>query len=132
MQAPSKDVAFQMLFLDVNGKLTVDRMLNMYQNYAPLQVAKRRILGTRSVETAGQYYGTLMDFVGSKNSLSEKDIDRCIGVDVDYLSTMDFDMAPTDMEFLMTQGATAATAFIMEFAEDKELKSRDQPPPPPL
>ncbi|XP_035662928.1 uncharacterized protein LOC118406738 isoform X1 [Branchiostoma floridae] len=130
MQAPSKDVAFQMLFLDVNGKLTVDRMLNMYQNYAPLQVAKRRILGTRSVETAGQYYGTLMDFVGSKNSISEQDIDRCIGVDVDYLSTMDFDMAPTDMEFLMAQGATAATAFIMEFAEDKELKSRDQPPPP--
>ncbi|XP_078582255.1 uncharacterized protein LOC144865427 [Branchiostoma floridae x Branchiostoma japonicum] len=120
MQVTTKEAAFNALFLDVNGKLTVDRMLNIYQNYAPLQVAKRRILGTRSVETAGQYYGTLMDFVGSKNSLSEKDIDRCIGVDVDYLSTMDFDMAPTDMEFLMAQGATAATAFIVEYVESRD------------
>ncbi|XP_078663089.1 uncharacterized protein LOC144906572 isoform X1 [Branchiostoma floridae x Branchiostoma belcheri] len=135
MQAPSKEAAFQALFLDVNGKLTVDRVLNMYENYAPLQVAKRRVLGTRSVETAGQYYGTLMDFVGSKNQISEKDIDRCIAIDVDYLSTMDFDMAPTDMEFIMTQGATAATAYIMEFVETggKGLASRSQlqPPPPP-
>ncbi|XP_035663572.1 uncharacterized protein LOC118407229 [Branchiostoma floridae] len=120
MQVTTKEAAFNALFLDVNGKLTVDRMLNIYQNYAPLQVAKRRILGTRSVETAGQYYGTLMDFVGSKNSLTEKDIDRCIGVDVDYLSTMDFDMAPTDMEFLMAQGATAATAFIVEYVESRD------------
>ncbi|CAH1250206.1 Hypp8813 [Branchiostoma lanceolatum] len=133
MQAPTKEAAFQALFLDVNGKLTVERVLNMYENYAPLQVAKRRVLGMRSVKTAGQYYGTLMDFVGSKNQISEEDIDRCIGVDVDYLSTMDFDMTPTDMEFLMGQGATAAVAYMTEYVEGKTLPSRSvlSPPPPP-
>ncbi|KAI8485359.1 hypothetical protein Bbelb_369230 [Branchiostoma belcheri] len=120
MQVTTKEEAFEILFLDVFGKLTVGRVKNMYENYAPLQVAKRRILGARPVESTGQYYGTLLDFVGSKNQLSEKDIDRCIGVDVDYLSTMDFDMTPTDMEFLMAQGATAATAYIMEYAEHKQ------------
>ncbi|XP_066264734.1 uncharacterized protein [Branchiostoma lanceolatum] len=119
MQVTTKEAAFRALFLDATGKLTVKRVMNMYENYAPLQVAKRRILGTRSVESTGQYYGTLLDFVGSKNQLSEKDVDRCIGVDVDYLSTMDFDMTPTDMEFLMGQGATAATAYIMEYVESK-------------
>ncbi|CAH1252423.1 PNPLA6 [Branchiostoma lanceolatum] len=120
MQVTTKEEAFKELFLDVYGNLTVERVLNMYENYAPLQVAKRRILGTRCVESTGQFYGTLLDFVGSKNHLSEADIGRCIGVDVDYLSTMDFDMTPTDMEFLMAQGATAATAYIVEYVERKQ------------
>ncbi|KAI8484282.1 hypothetical protein Bbelb_380670 [Branchiostoma belcheri] len=101
LQVPTKEAAFKLLFLDINGQLTADRVLNMYQNHMPLQSAKRKIFGMRSVKSAKQYYGSLQDFVGSKNQLSKEDIDRCIAVDVDYLSTMDFDMTPTDMEFIM-------------------------------
>ncbi|XP_078684942.1 uncharacterized protein LOC144918260 [Branchiostoma floridae x Branchiostoma belcheri] len=127
LQVPTKEAAFKLLFLDINGQLTADRVLNMYQNHMPLQSAKRKIFGMRSVKSAKQYYGSLQDFVGSKNQLSEEDIDRCIAVDVDYLSTMDFDMTPTDMEFIMKQGVTAATAFIMERVEGQHSSGRPHP-----
>ncbi|XP_019626174.1 PREDICTED: uncharacterized protein LOC109471327 [Branchiostoma belcheri] len=122
LQVRTKEEAFKMLLLNEKGELTDNKIKNLYQNFLPLQNAKMEILGERPVSTAGQYYGTLMDFVGSKNQLTEEDVGRCIGVDVDYLSTMDFDMEPADMEFLMKQGVAAATTFLCEYI-DKQTGS---------
>ncbi|KAI8485698.1 hypothetical protein Bbelb_365320 [Branchiostoma belcheri] len=122
LQVRTKEEAFKMLLLNEKGELTDNKIKNLYQNFLPLQNAKMEILGERPVSTAGQYYGTLMDFVGSKNQLTEEDVGRCIGVDVDYLSTMDFDMEPADMEFLMKQGVVAATTFLCEYI-DKQTRS---------
>ncbi|XP_078664150.1 uncharacterized protein LOC144907221 [Branchiostoma floridae x Branchiostoma belcheri] len=129
LQVRTKEQAFKMLLLNEKGELTDNKIKNLYQNFLPLQNAKMEILGERPVSTAGQYYGTLMDFVGSKNQLTEEDVGRCIGVDVDYLSTMDFDMEPADMEFLMKQGVAAATTFLCEYIDKQtRLASTRQTP----
>eukprot|EP00058_Branchiostoma_floridae_P000201 XP_002585689.1 hypothetical protein BRAFLDRAFT_111441 [Branchiostoma floridae] len=101
LQVRTREEAFKMLLLNENGELTDTKIKNIYQNFLPLQNAKMEILGERPVSSVGEYYGTLMDFVGRKNRFTREDVGRCIGVDVDYLSTMDFDMEPADMEFLM-------------------------------
>ncbi|XP_035663422.1 uncharacterized protein LOC118407111 [Branchiostoma floridae] len=100
LQVRTKEEAFKMLLLNENGELTDTKIKNIYQNFLPLQNAKMEILGERPVSSVGEYYGTLMDFVGRKNRFTREDVGRCIGVDVDYLSPMDFDMEPADMEFL--------------------------------
>ncbi|XP_066288771.1 uncharacterized protein [Branchiostoma lanceolatum] len=129
LQVRTKEEAFKLLLLTEDGELTDEKIKNIYQNYLPLQNAKMEILGERPVSSAGEYYGTLMDFVGSKNQLSQEDVGRCIGVDVDYLSTMDFDMEPADMEFLMKQGVAAATAFLCEYVEQEKNPAAAGRPP---
>ncbi|CAH1250675.1 Hypp8895 [Branchiostoma lanceolatum] len=116
----TKEEAFRRLLLTERGELTDTKILNIYHNYLPLQNAKMEILGERPVSSTKQYYGTLMDYFGSKNQLSREDVGRCIAVDVDYLSTMDFDMEAADMEFLMKQGVAAATSFLCEYV-DREV-----------
>ncbi|XP_066266045.1 uncharacterized protein [Branchiostoma lanceolatum] len=121
----SKDEAFKMLLLDHNGQVTDDRIKNIYWNYAPLELAKQDILGTRHVETSAQFLGALHELLGSTNKLTREDIKRTIAVDVDYVASLDFDMSPQDMEFLMQQGVTATTAYIMEYVETMDPPTKD-------
>ncbi|CAH1248382.1 Hypp8116 [Branchiostoma lanceolatum] len=114
LKAPSKQKAFEMLMLDDDGKLTTDRLRKIYENVGPLQLARRTYLGLRLVSSPRQYYSTMLEFVGSDSGISEEDIRRSVAIDVDYVGTMDFDMAIGDMEFLMKQGAAATIAFLEE------------------
>ncbi|CAH1271346.1 Hypp4630 [Branchiostoma lanceolatum] len=110
----TKEKAFEMLMLDENGELTTDRLRKIYENVAPLQLAKRSYLGHRVVTSLRQYYGTMLEFVGNGSGIDEEDIHRSVAINVDYVGTMDFGMSPQDMEFLMRQGAAATIAFLEE------------------
>ncbi|XP_066296945.1 uncharacterized protein [Branchiostoma lanceolatum] len=128
LQVRSKEEAFKLLLLTENGELTDIKIKNIFQNFLPLQNAKMEILGERPASSAGEYYGTLLDFVGRKNQFTQEDVGRCIGVNVDYLSTMDFDMEAADMEFLMKQGVAAATAFLCEYIEQEKTPAAEGRP----
>ncbi|XP_078604523.1 uncharacterized protein LOC144878118 [Branchiostoma floridae x Branchiostoma japonicum] len=117
LRVNSKDEAFKMLLLDHSGQVTDDRIKNIYWNYAPLELARQDILGKRHVESSASVFGALHALLGSVNKLTREDIKRTIAVDTDYVDSLDFDMLPADMEFLMQQGVTATTAYIMEYVE---------------
>ncbi|KAI8512053.1 hypothetical protein Bbelb_111530 [Branchiostoma belcheri] len=95
LDAPSKEKAFEMLMIDEAGKLTTDRLRKIYDNFGPLQPLDSGLSQPRA-------------------SISEDDVNRSVAIDVDYVGTMDFDMASEDMEFLMRQGAAATIAFLEE------------------
>ncbi|XP_078585904.1 uncharacterized protein LOC144867709 [Branchiostoma floridae x Branchiostoma japonicum] len=110
----TKDEAFKSVMLDEDGKLTTDRLRKMWDNVGPLQLVRRTYLGLRVVSSPRRYYSTMLEFVGSNSGIDKEDIHRSVAIDVDYVGTMDFDMAPEDMEFLMRQGAAATIAFLEE------------------
>ncbi|XP_035663226.1 uncharacterized protein LOC118406930 [Branchiostoma floridae] len=111
--------------LDDAGNLTTDKLRKIYENVGPLQLARRSFLGLRQVSTPRQYFGTMLEFVGRTSDISEEDIHRSVAIDVDYVGTMDFDMAPADMEFLMRQGAAATVAFLEEKKQLKDKQKKD-------
>ncbi|XP_035663217.1 uncharacterized protein LOC118406921 [Branchiostoma floridae] len=120
LDVPSMDTAFELMMLDDDGQLTTDKLRKVYENVGPLQLARRKYLGLRLVSTPRQYFSTMLEFVGRTSDISEEDIDRSVAIDVDYVGTMDFDMASEDMEFLMRQGAAATVAFLEEMKEKKK------------
>eukprot|EP00058_Branchiostoma_floridae_P001078 XP_002586566.1 hypothetical protein BRAFLDRAFT_106348 [Branchiostoma floridae] len=120
LDVPSMEKAFELMMLDDDGQLTTDKLRKVYENVGPLQLARRKYLGLRLVSTPRQYFSTMLEFVGRTSDISEEDIDRSVAIDVDYVGTMDFDMAPADMEFLMRQGAAATVAFLEEMKEKKK------------
>ncbi|CAH1246081.1 Hypp7652 [Branchiostoma lanceolatum] len=114
LNATTKEEAFKMLMLDDDGKLTTAMLNKIYKNAGPLQLAKRKYLGNRLVSDPLQFYGAMLEFVGNDSGIEEDDIPRSIAIDVDYVGTLDFHMAPEDMEFLVEQGAVATIAFLEE------------------
>ncbi|XP_078584950.1 uncharacterized protein LOC144867055 isoform X1 [Branchiostoma floridae x Branchiostoma japonicum] len=112
----SRAEAFAAYFPQVErGKEPTDAVVkHMRDNWLVLE-AKTLLLGEKKVETTTEYYGSLLDFMGKNEPFEEEDVKRTVGIDIDYVGTMDFDMAHEDMNFLMDQGAAAAVAFLREY-----------------
>ncbi|XP_078665722.1 uncharacterized protein LOC144908088 [Branchiostoma floridae x Branchiostoma belcheri] len=114
----TKAEAFAAYFPHLEGKDPSDDVLkHLMDNWLVLE-AKTLSQGERKVSKSSEYYGALMDFYGKNEPFEEADVKRTIGIDVDYVGTMDFDMAHEDMNFLMDQGAAAAVAFLREYQSD--------------
>ncbi|XP_078619547.1 uncharacterized protein LOC144886694 [Branchiostoma floridae x Branchiostoma japonicum] len=114
--------AFDDLFINFKGKLTKGITENIFDNWAPLKVATMDSLKSSFIRSPGELYAAYLDFVGKSKPIREHDVGRCVGIDVDYVGTGDFDMAPEDKTFLMMQGAIATVAFLEEFIEKNGLK----------
>ncbi|XP_078584952.1 uncharacterized protein LOC144867056 [Branchiostoma floridae x Branchiostoma japonicum] len=112
--------AFDALFPKFEGQHRTNQVVeSIMTNFAVLQTFKHKVIGERQIQTPLQLYGSLLDFFGKNYSPSKKDVARTVGIDVDYVGTMDFDMAPEDMNFLMEQGASATIAFLKGYIGDQ-------------
>ncbi|CAH1229599.1 Hypp242 [Branchiostoma lanceolatum] len=114
--------AFDSLFINFKGDLTKGTTENIFDNWAPMTMAASDCLKSSFIRTPGELYTTYLDFVGKSKPIREDDVDRCVGIDVDYIGTGDFDMSPEDKTFLMMQGAIATVAFLEEFIKKNGLK----------
>ncbi|KAI8497588.1 hypothetical protein Bbelb_248940 [Branchiostoma belcheri] len=114
----SNEQAFDLLFPKYKGQERTNHLVeSIMTNFAVLQTFKHKVLGERHIEEPLQIYGSLLDFFGKSRGPTENDVKRTIGIDVDYVETMDFDMAPEDMNFLMEQGAAATVAFLKGYTD---------------
>ncbi|XP_035685747.1 uncharacterized protein LOC118422335 [Branchiostoma floridae] len=114
--------AFDRSFLNFKGEPTKGTTENIFNNWAPLKLAMMDQLKHTSISKPGELYMSYLDFVGKSKPIREHDVGRCVGIDVDYVGTGDFDMAPEDKTFLMMQGAIATVAFLEEFIKENGLK----------
>ncbi|XP_035660286.1 uncharacterized protein LOC118404993 [Branchiostoma floridae] len=119
LNVKTQEEAIEMLLMDDDRKLTTEMLKKIDENVGPLQLVKGR-LRHRHVSKPSDYYSTMLEFVGHNSGIEEEDVDRSMAIDVDYVGTMDFDMAPKDMEFLMRQGAVATVAFLEERKREKK------------
>ncbi|XP_066264786.1 uncharacterized protein [Branchiostoma lanceolatum] len=98
----TKAEAFAAYFPQVErGKEPSDEVLKHLQDNWLVLEAKTLSLGEKKVKTSVQYYSSLLDFMGKNEPFEKEDVKRTIGIDVDYVGTMDFAMANDDMNFLM-------------------------------
>ncbi|CAH1271108.1 Hypp4562 [Branchiostoma lanceolatum] len=115
---PDKDAAFEMLFLNYNKEPvepTKSVAVGIYQNQKHLQKAKNECLKGSFADTSVEFYGQLMEFIRKNKPMEEYDVGRSIGINVDYIGSLDFDLETGDKEFLMTQGAVATKAFLHDW-----------------
>ncbi|XP_078581234.1 uncharacterized protein LOC144864770 [Branchiostoma floridae x Branchiostoma japonicum] len=119
------EAAFDKMFAECpGGKVTDDIVINIYKNWEPLDKARQKAIPRRIIDSPTELYFQYLEFVGSNKPIKESDVDRSIAIDVDYVSTMDFNMEPADQTFLMRQGAIATLAFLEEYVQKNRLKPR--------
>ncbi|XP_078617597.1 uncharacterized protein LOC144885550 [Branchiostoma floridae x Branchiostoma japonicum] len=120
--------AFDRSFLNWKGKPTKGTTENIFNNSMPLRLAMLNQLKYTPINETNELYMSYLDFVGKSKPIREHDVGRCVGIDVDYVSTGDFDMEPEDKTFLMMQGAIATVAFLEEFIKENGLKPESKKP----
>ncbi|CAH1229597.1 Hypp241 [Branchiostoma lanceolatum] len=119
--ATTREGAFHVLFVDSTGEITDQNVTNIFENWAAFQLTRQEVLREKPVSSPRQLYGQLMDFIGKGHALTEDDVKRCVGIDVDYVDMLDLDLTLDDQAFLMKQGAAATIAFLRQYVVDNDL-----------
>ncbi|CAH1241229.1 Hypp6334 [Branchiostoma lanceolatum] len=123
--AKDHEVVFNILFAKYPGGPVTDGTIHsLYKNWEPLENGLRDAVSQRVIESPTELYLQYLDFVGTNKPIKREDVERSIAIDVDYVSTMDFNMEPADQTFLMRQGALATLAFLEEYVQKNRLKKR--------
>eukprot|EP00058_Branchiostoma_floridae_P013305 XP_002598793.1 hypothetical protein BRAFLDRAFT_74528 [Branchiostoma floridae] len=120
--ATTREGAFHVLFVDSTGEITDQNVTNIFENWAAFQLTRQEVLREKPVGSPRQLYGQLMDFIGKGHALlTEDDVKRCVGIDVDYVDMLDLDLTLDDQAFLMKQGAAATIAFLRQYVAENDL-----------
>ncbi|XP_078687573.1 uncharacterized protein LOC144919825 [Branchiostoma floridae x Branchiostoma belcheri] len=120
-----KDAAFNMLFLNHKNEPTTTLADNIYQNQKYLQEAKYKCLKGTFADTSMELYAQLEEFMRKNRPMEEYDVGRSIGINVDYITSLNFGLATEDKEFLMAQGAVATMAFLHQWVHENHPEERE-------
>ncbi|XP_078693478.1 uncharacterized protein LOC144923120 [Branchiostoma floridae x Branchiostoma belcheri] len=131
-KADSYEVVFDDLFAKYpGGPVTDETIKNIYTNWAPFRKKLTEVVPQRIIDTTCELSSKYVELVGQSKAIKEEDVGRCIGIDVDYVGTFDFDMEPEDQTFLMRQGALATLAFLEDYVKRYNLQPSDHTPAEP-
>ncbi|XP_019634691.1 PREDICTED: uncharacterized protein LOC109477772 [Branchiostoma belcheri] len=125
-EADSYEVVFDDLFAEYpGGPVTDETIKNMYINWGPFRKKLMEVVPQRIIDTPFELSSKYVELVGRSKPIKEEDVGRCIGIDVDYVGTFDFNMEPEDQTFLMRQGALATLAFLEDYVKRYNLQPSD-------
>lgn len=117
------NTAFEAMDRDKDGEVTFNEIICFVQNKG-VDLAKR-FLGYRrkDIKTFAQFLMSLKTSVEinmKRNYVQDKDIERTIGIDTDYIESTDFDVEQVDKEFLIESGRRATIAYLQYYQRKKE------------
>lgn len=120
------DKIFKSLDLDNDGVISYAEMCTMLDKSLGMN---RRFLGY-----ARRDIGSLMDFAkvlfsalqmqSMKVYMTGRDLERTVGLNTDYVGTMDFALDDADVEFLTQRGYETTKAFLLKYATSHNLEKR--------
>eukprot|EP00794_Sanderia_malayensis_P003397 gene3397-3887_t len=112
--------AFQELDTDSDGEITFQELLTFLERKGV--GIQTRFLGytRKEITHLSDFISTLQTALSinvKRNYVEERDVERTIGIDTDYIETNDFELEQEDKDFLIETGARAARAFLRDFAK---------------
>jgi len=110
--------AFNSLDNDRNGQISFDELMAFVESKG-IQL-QGRFLGyqRKDIKNFGDFLGTLKAALAvnvKKMYVEDKDTDRTIGIDTDYIEATDFKLDVLDKVFLVESGARGTRAFLREY-----------------
>ncbi|XP_065053655.1 uncharacterized protein LOC135682618 isoform X2 [Rhopilema esculentum] len=112
--------AFEQLDKDGDGEITFQELLSFLERKGV--GIQTRFLGycRKEITHLTDFISTLQDALSinvKRNYVDDRDIERTIGIDTDYIETQDYELEAEDKEFLIETGARATRAFLRDFAK---------------
>eukprot|EP00112_Aurelia_sp_Birch-Aquarium-sp1_P010373 Seg2218.5 transcript_id=Seg2218.5/GoldUCD/mRNA.D3Y31 product="putative protein R571" protein_id=Seg2218.5/GoldUCD/D3Y31 len=113
-------VAFEQFDTDGDGEITFQELLSFLERKGV--GIQTRFLGytRKEINNLSDFISTLQTALSinvKRNYVDDRDAERTIGIDTDYIETQDYDLEPEDKEFLIETGARATRAFLRDFAK---------------
>ncbi|XP_078666084.1 uncharacterized protein LOC144908394 [Branchiostoma floridae x Branchiostoma belcheri] len=123
----NKEAAFNRLFRDYKGELTTTVATNIFENQVPLDTAKNSCLKGNFADSSMELYDQFWHFLRPNIPMKEYDVGRSAGINVGYITGLEFGLEAGDKEFLMNQAAVAAVAFLEEWVSTHNPPLKEVP-----
>lgn len=112
--------AFAELDNDDDGEITFQELLSFLERKGV--GIQTRFLGytRKDIRHLSDFISTLQTALSinvKRNYVEDRDANRTVGIDTDYIETNDYDLEQEDKEFLIETGARATRAFLRDFAK---------------
>ncbi|XP_066912255.1 uncharacterized protein [Clytia hemisphaerica] len=112
------DEAFKELDRDDDGEITFQELMSFVESKG-VNIQTRFLGYTRKeIRTLADFISTLQTALSinvKRNYVEDRDIERTIGIDTDYIEASDFHLEEPDKEFLLETGARGARAFLRHY-----------------
>jgi len=119
--------AFRELDMDDDGEITFQELMAFVERKG-VNIQTRFLGYTRKdINTLGEFIVTLQTALAinvKRNYVEDRDIERTIGIDTDYIEANDFTLENEDKDFLLESGARATRAFLRHYCRKNPEKHR--------
>ncbi|XP_077979290.1 uncharacterized protein LOC144434658 [Glandiceps talaboti] len=109
---------FEQLDTDKNGKITFNELMRFAERRGIDLESQFVGYERKEISNIGEFLSLLRETVLvnlKRLYVTERDVDRTIAVDVDYLSALDFEMESEDKVFAIQRGVNAAKHFLKHY-----------------
>ncbi|XP_047136379.1 uncharacterized protein LOC100213281 isoform X1 [Hydra vulgaris] len=123
------NAAFSELDKDKDGEITFQELMAFVERKG-VNIQTRFLGYTRKeIKTLGDFISTLQTALSinvKRNYVEDRDIERTIGIDTDYIEANDFSLEDHDKNFLLQSGEHAARAFLRYYCKrHPEFRKRE-------
>lgn len=112
--------AFGELDTDNDGEITFQELMSFVEKKG-VNIQTRFLGYTRKeIRTLGDFIATLQTALAinvKRNYVEDRDIERTIGIDTDYIEANDFYLEELDKTFLLESGARSARSFLRHYCK---------------
>lgn len=119
--------AFSELDRDNDGEVTFQELMSFVESKG-VNIQTRFLGYTRKeIRSLADFITTLQTALSinvKRNYVEDRDIERTIGIDTDYIEASDFYLEEADKEFLLESGARGARAFLRHFCMQHPERQR--------
>jgi len=120
--------AFDSLDRDNDGKVTFNELMYFVEQRGVDLQAQFLGYKKKDIKTIGDFLLTLQTALSinvKMHYVEDRDVERTIGIDTDYIETTDFVLENCDKDFLRERGRCAATAFLQHYCDQNSNNKND-------